>query len=132
MTISDVDGALLLVRLGQPVEGVAAEGIFEESEESARPLKVSLVNPPGHRVGQLQGHSSLPSEKERRGIKRSSSILPTNDALISPVSPFLACLYAIAEQIPRQSSFVKYPLSELAWERVVLPCNALMFSNLES
>jgi hypothetical protein len=43
-----VDGALLLVRLGRPVEGVAAEGVFKESEESARPLKVGLVNPPGH------------------------------------------------------------------------------------
>jgi hypothetical protein len=43
-----VDGALLLVRLGRPVEGMAAEGIFKESEESARPLQVSLVDPPRH------------------------------------------------------------------------------------
>jgi hypothetical protein len=92
-----VDGALLLVRVWRAVERVAAEGIFKESEESPRPLKVSLVNPLGHRAGQLQGHSSLPSEKKRRGIKRRGSILVTNDALISPLSPFFARHYLIAE-----------------------------------
>jgi hypothetical protein len=92
-----VDNALLLVRVGRAVECVAAEGIFKEPEESTRPMKVSLVNPPRHRAGQLQGHSSLPSEKKRRGIKRRSSILPANDALISPPSPFFAYVYLIAE-----------------------------------
>jgi hypothetical protein len=92
-----IDGALLLVRVWRAVEYVAAEGFFKEPEESTRPLKVSLVNPPGHRVGQLQGHSSRTSEKKRRGIKRRSSILVTNDVLISPLSPFFAQHYLIAE-----------------------------------
>ena len=92
-----VDGALLLVRVWRAIECVAAEGVLKESEESVRPLQVSLIDPPRHRVGQLQGHSSLPLEKKRRGIKRSGSILVTNDAPISPLSPFFARHYLIAE-----------------------------------
>jgi len=92
-----VDGALLLVRLWRAVECVVPEGLFKEPEESARPLKVGLIDPPGHRVGQSQGHGSLFSRKKRRGIKRSSGILLTNDAPISPESPFFAQHYLIAE-----------------------------------
>lgn len=43
-----VDGALLLVRLGRAVDGVAAEGVFKEPEERVGTLQVSLVNPPRH------------------------------------------------------------------------------------
>jgi hypothetical protein len=88
---------LLLVRVGRAVECVAAESFFKEPEESARPLEVSLIDPPGHRVGQSQGHGSLLSRKKRRGIKRGSGILLTNDAPISPESPFFARHYLIAE-----------------------------------
>ena len=73
------------------------EGLFKGPEESTRPLEISLVDPPGHRVGQSQGHGSLLSRKKRRDIKRRNSILVTNDALISPLSPFFAQHYLIAE-----------------------------------
>jgi hypothetical protein len=43
-----VDGALLPVRVWRAVECVAAEGVFKEPEESARPLQVGLVNQPRH------------------------------------------------------------------------------------
>ena len=43
-----IDLALLLIRVGRAVECVTAEGVFEESEESARPLQIGLVDQPGH------------------------------------------------------------------------------------
>ena len=58
-----VDGALLLVRLRRAVERLPAKGFFKEPEERRRPLQVALVDPPGHRVGQAQGHRLLPSGK---------------------------------------------------------------------
>ena len=60
-----VDGALLLIWLGRPVECVAAESFFKEPEEGVRPLQVGLVDPPGHRVGQVQGHGAFPSQEEK-------------------------------------------------------------------
>jgi hypothetical protein len=56
---------------------------------------------------------NLPLWEEKRGIKRGSGILPVNDALISPLSPFFARHYLIAEWKPSQRLFVKSALSEL-------------------
>ena len=92
-----VDGALLLVTFGRAAEGVALKDFFKELDESARPAQVSLIDPPRYRVGQSQGHRLLPSKKKRRGVKRGSDILLTNDASISPKSPLFASHYLIAE-----------------------------------
>jgi hypothetical protein len=60
-----IDSALLLVGVGRAVECVATESLFEEPEQSARPLQVGLINPPRHRVGQSQGQdAALPSKKK--------------------------------------------------------------------
>ena len=88
---------LLLVGLGRAVEGLSAEDFFEEAKECVRPLQVGPVDPQRHRVGQPQRHGLPPSKEKRRGVERGGGILANNDRLISPLSPFFAEHYLIAE-----------------------------------
>lgn len=54
--------------------GSAAEGIFQEMEQSMRSAEVGLINPPVHAIRQLCGHDSLKSkicwhrERKRRTL----------------------------------------------------------------
>src|ERR1051326_7375741 len=105
-----VDLALLLVRIGRAVESLSGESFFKEPEECVWPLKPSLVDLKSHPSGQVRRHRALPSNRKIRGIKRGSAILLTDDVLISPESPFFACVYLIAEQIPSRSLLRKEQL----------------------
>jgi hypothetical protein len=49
---------LLLIRIGPTVERLPTESLFKELDEGTRPTQVSMVDPPGHGVGQLAGHHS--------------------------------------------------------------------------
>ncbi len=66
-----LDGALLHVRVWRAVKSQLATSLFKEPEESAWPSEVSLVDLPGHGVGQLRRHYALPSnQKKARHLER--------------------------------------------------------------
>jgi hypothetical protein len=109
-----LDGALLLVRVGRPVESLPPEIFFKEPEECVWPLEPSLMDMKGHPSRQVRRHVRSPPGGKIGGIKRRSAIVPTSDAVISPVSPFLACFYVISEQIPSTAKFVKFSLRDMS------------------
>ena len=76
--------------------------------DSGEVVKVShhfraLAAKPGRSGKPSLGASSatwaLPFRRKNQGIRKGSDILLTNDAPVSPESPFFACLYLIAEQL---------------------------------
>ena len=64
-------------------------------------------------LGASSAACALPFRRKNRGIGKGNAILPTNDAAISPASPFFAYVYLIAEQIPDSGNGAKYPKREL-------------------